>query len=448
MTAGLDGVPPFNNEAERKILGSILLDNSILDVVTSVMEPSDFFVSKHKIIYEAMALVSKSGAPIDHVTLGHELMKTGKLKEIGGAGELGDLTDNVSNASSAEYYAKIVQELSSVRRVVYAAREVSSAGFTSGDAQVVMSSLEELSLAARDLERSNMPESLLSYGEGVLEAYRKVASGYRGIPMPWKSLDDMTAGLWPKTLTMFVARPGIGKTFVAIILARHAWLCGNRVLLVSPEMSKEEIAERFFVIHSAVSYKDLISGQLGDFQLPALEKTVADLDAIAGNVLENLWIMDSENDLSPAGIDSAVRACKPGLTAVDSIYDLHIRGDRKERAVTALEWLKKSCRRNMYAAVGYSQQNRAAELSEKKGGGARLGTIALADEIGQDADNVYAMEQTKDNKDDKIIKIKPIKIRRGQYKRDSISIRWDFDKMIHDEIPEEEDDYKDEDTVF
>ncbi len=858
-------VPPSNREAERKILGSVLLDNSVLETVATIIEPSDFFFETHKIIYKAMERVSKGGMPVDHVTLGHEMMKTGELSKAGGAVELMDLADNISAAANAEHYSKIVRELSGVRNVIHAARIVVEAGFSSGDALHVTEALEGLALATRDLEKSNMPMSLLGMGDQVLESYGKVASGFRGIPLPWKSLDDMTAGLWPKTLTMFVARPGTGKclhartltyikktgqyktieqvvkdrddvltrksngsivgvtpdawldmgtkecmkvrfysgremsqtpehpvmtvdgwkrtdelkigdyaeavgivpepemafkvgdnesmliaamladggvtqdvptftkrdqaivsfvreavsyhgcelvpmikgkddgryrvkggrnfwkkwdewgccrslsknkvipdrvfqydneslakflgmlwscdgsfpvgkngyctieiglaskemveqiqrlflrfgihggirykrskcqtgvfdswiykvyatsyerfkeqipivgekaekarllknaknpnvdnipitpklkaeilhivegfhesgrvrryeqmsrelgmtvrisanklyrrntvsrrifrafvdafdakhlehllvnhwdriesieddgvhrvfdltvmdghayvandmvvhnTFVAIIAARHAWLCGKRVLLVSPEMSKEEIAERFFVIHSCVSYKRLISGELSDFELPQLERTVESLSAVASHPSENLWIMDEEDDISPAGIDSAIRATDAECVVVDSVYDLHIKGDRRERTIAGVEWLKRSCKRGNYAAVGYSQQNRSAELSEKKGGGARLGTIANADEVGQDAHTVIALEQTKDDKDDGILKMKPIKIRRGQFKRDSISIRWDFDKMVYDEMPEEEDDYKDEATSF
>lgn len=858
-------VPPSNREAERKILGSVLLDNAVLETVMTVVDPSDFFFEGNRVIYEAMARVAKGGAPIDHVTLGHEMMKSGSLAKIGGAGELLDLADNISAAANAEHYSRIVRELSGVRNVIHAARVVADVGFSSGDAQFVTEALEGLATATRDLEKSNMPMSLLGMGDHVIEAYSKVASGYRGVPLPWKSLDDMTAGLWPKTLTMFVARPGIGKclhgstltyikktgqyktieqvvkdkddvltrkadgsivgvtpdawldmgtkecmkvrfhsgremsqtpehpvmtvdgwkrtdelkigdyaeavgivpepemaikvddnesmliaamladggvtqdqptftkrddaivgfvrvavsqhdcylvqmtngkedgryrvngsvkfwkkwdswgccrslsknkvipdrvfqydneslakflgmfwscdgsfpvsrngfcnaeislaakemveqlqrlflrfgihgrvrhkkakcqtgvfdcwvyrvystsherfktlipivgekaekvllledasnpnvdnipitpklkaellhivegfhdkgrvrryeqmsrelgmttrisanklyrrdtvsrrifrafidafgakhlehllvnhwdrvesieddgvqrvfdltvmdghayvandmvvhnTFVAIIVARHAWLCGKRVLLVSPEMSKEEIAERFFVIHSCVSYKRLISGTLSDFELPQLKKTVSNLSAVASHPAENLWIMDDEDDISPSGIDAAIRATDAEAGVIDSVYDLHIKGDRRERTIAGVEWLRRSCKRGNYAAVGYSQQNRAAELSEKKGGGARLGTIANADEVGQDAHTVIALEQSKDDKDDGILKMKPLKIRRGQFKRDAISIRWDFDKMVYDEMPEEEDDYRDEISSF
>jgi replicative DNA helicase len=242
---------------------------------------------------------------------------------------------------------------------------------------------------------------------------------------------------------MFVARPGCGKTFLAVIAARYAWLQGHRVLIVSPEMSKEEIAERFFVVEADVSYKDLIHGQLSDLTtLPALEKKVDDL-----KTAENLWVMDASDDISPKGIEAAIRACHPALVAVDSIYDLKIKGTRQERALGALEWMKNAAKRHEFACCGFAQQNRIAELSERKGGGSRLGTIALADEIGQDAHAVFALERSKDDKDDKILWVKPLKLRRGQISRDRVGLNWDFDQMRWDEIPDDEDKFSDDEEI-
>jgi len=234
----------------------------------------------------------------------------------------------------------------------------------------------------------------------------------------------------------------VHNTQIAVLSGRHAWLHGSPTLIVSPEMSKEEIAERFFVIDANVSYKDLIHGQLSDFSLPQLESTVERLKSMDG-----LWIMDSDDDLSPKGIDAAIRACRPSLVAVDSIYDLHVRGERRDRAIIALEWMKRSAKRLDFACCGFAQQNRAAELSEKKGGGARLGTIALADEIGQDAHAVFALEQSKDDKADKIMRIKALKLRRGHITRETVFTNWDFDKMLFDEIPPEDEEFIDDEPI-
>jgi replicative DNA helicase len=296
--------------------------------------------------------------------------------------------------------------------------------------------------AVTGLARRRMPDRLTDMGDGVIELYQKVASGYRGIELPWPTITNMTAGLWPKTVTIFVARPGVGKTFVAVIAARHAWLAGKRVLVVSPEMSKEEIAERFFVTEAGVSYVNVMRGELSDFEFPKLTATV---DRLKGE--DGLWIMDSDDDLSTKGMESAIRACKPDLVAIDSIYDIKVKGERRDRVLTALEWMKKSAKEIGHHCIGFAQQNRVAELSEKKGGGARLGTIALADEIGQDSHAVFALEQTKDMKADKVMQIKPLKLRRGVSARDAVRVHWDFEKMNFNEMTEEEEKFADEDDV-
>lgn len=433
-------VPPHNQEAEVAVLGAVLLNNECWGEAYAILDAGDFYSESNRKVYEAMGDLFASGTPVDHVTLGHMLRQKGDLEKIGGAIALANITDAVATTANMSYYADIVRETSQLRTLIYEADKVSSKGFSSVTIEDMAGDVEGLVAAAQALGRRRMPDSLLSLGDKVLENYKMVAEGYRGIELPWPSLDNMTAGLWPKTVTMFVARPGVGKTQVAIICARHAWLKGRRVLVVSPEMPKDEIAERFFVTHAAVSYQGVINGELPTPMVEKLESTIErDRD------LPGLYILDSDDDLSPRGIDSAVRASNPHLVAVDSMYDLKIKGERRDRMLMALEWIKGNSRSYGYAAVGFAQQNRIAELSEKKGGGARLGTIALADEIGQDAQTVIALEQTKDDKADKIMKFHPLKIRRGQFKRSKVKSVWDFDRMNFDEIEDvEESEYSDE----
>lgn len=234
------------------------------------------------------------------------------------------------------------------------------------------------------------------------------------------------------------------NTFVAVIAGRHAWLEGNPTLIVSPEMSKEEIAERFFVVDAPVNYDNVVRGTLSAWEMPKLQHAVADRKGGTG-----LWIMDSEDDLSPKGIEAAIRACKPKLVAIDSIYDLRVRGERRDRALVALEWMRAAAKRFGVPMCAFAQQNRAAELSEKKGGGSRLGTIALADEIGQDAHSVFALEQDKDMRADKQLRFKPLKLRRGRWSGEDVIVNWDFEKMNFTEVPAvaKGKDFKDEEEI-
>lgn len=435
-------VPPYNREAEDAVIGAILLNNNVIPVVDGIISGSDFFVEANRVIYKTMVEMHGDGIPIDHITLSDHLRKNSEYEKVGGAMALSHLTDSVATVANVEYYAGIVREASAIRRVIHVSSDVVARAFKSKDTEEISNGVTAIVEASNNLARTRMPQSIFGLGDGVLEMYKKVAGGYRGVPLPWPTLDHMTAGMWPKTVTMFVARPGIGKTFTAVIAARYAWMEGFRTLIVSPEMSNEEMAERFFVVEADVSYKDVIHGQLSDFALPNLESTVERMRA-----KENLWIMDADDDLSPRGIEAAIRACRPQLVAIDSIYDLKIRGDRRERAIGALEWMKSAAKRLDFACCGFAQQNRTAELSEKKGGGSRLGTIALADEIGQDVHAVFALEQSKDDKADKILRFKVLKLRRGHMSQETVLSNWDFDEMLYSEIEEKEESYEDKEEI-
>lgn len=434
---------PHNEEAEISVLGSVLLNNDCWASVFANLNNEDFFVDSNRRIFDAMYSLFEEGVPVDHVTLGNKLKSKGDLKRIGGAIALHNLTDSVATTANIDAYVGIVKDDSSIRNVMSHAQGLIAAGHNGSSADELYLDVEKLIYSAKNLVRGRMPDSLLDLGEKVLENYRKVADGYRGIELPWPTMDLMTAGAWPKTVTMFVGRPGIGKSQVAVICARHAWMNGKRILIVSPEMSKVELAERFFVIESKVPYHDVVLGKL-----PTMMEAEF-VDSIYGNKgKDGIWIIDSDDDLSPAGIDSAIRACNPDLVAIDSIYDLKFKGDRRERVMGAIEWMKRSCKEYGYASIGFAQQNRTAELSEKKGGGARLGTIALADEIAQDAHAVFALEQTNDDKDDRIMKLKPLKLRRGQYKKPVIRSHWDFESSNFSEIEDDNEYNSDEDIPF
>jgi replicative DNA helicase len=434
---------PYDQVAERAVLGAVLLENKCLDTISGMIDEDDFFVAAYRQIFVVMNDLRQRGVGIDHVTVGSELHAKGILKDIGGPMALADLTDAVATTANVDYYARIVHERSAMRKVIMAARSVAVKSYPGNDLDGVEAEFGALQDAMHRLARTRMPASLLAMGDAVMENYSLAAHGRTGIPLPWPTMNAMTAGMWPKTMTMFVARPGIGKTMVAVIAARHAWMNGSRVLIVSPEMSRTEIAERFFAIHSSVSYQRIVSGSVSDFEMPKLQATID-----ACKVQDGLWIMDSDDDLTPRGIEAAVRACRPGLLAIDSLYDLRIKGERRDKLLVALEWFKNAVKHFDMAGTGFVQLNRAAEVSEKKGGGVRLGTIALADEIGQDSHAVFALEQDKDMKADRKLRFKPLKLRRGTYSGDGVEVYWDFSEMRFDEIDTSDDSFEDDATPF
>jgi len=231
----------------------------------------------------------------------------------------------------------------------------------------------------------------------------------------------------------------VHNTQVAVLAGRHAWQSDHRVLIVSPEMSKMEIAERFFVVEADVSANNVLMGTLSDFEFHRLKKKVHEMQDLG-----NLWILDSEDDLSPAGLSAAIRTCKPDLVAIDSIYMLHFKGDRTERTVRAVDWIRRAAKRYDVATIGFHQLSRAA-VKNKKGGGVGYedSAIALTDQLFWDAQAVFIMEQDADMREDKRLKFHTSKVRRGKRPTKPLEVYWDFDKMKFDEIDKGDDEFKD-----
>ena len=250
-TTASERVVPHNLEAERALLGSILLDNSALNLAVEIVGKDDFFSEAHRVIFEKMTAISEKNRTIDLITLSEELSKDGLIEKAGGAAYLASLTDGVPVGTSASVteYARIVREKSLVRRLINASNLVIS----------------------RCLEGSDDPESLIDLAQSqVFEiAEQKVQSGFQnvrdivkssfgsietllergnritGIETGFTDLDEMTAGLQPGELIVIAARPSLGKTALALNIAAHAAIKNHKKAgIFSLEMSKESLVTR------------------------------------------------------------------------------------------------------------------------------------------------------------------------------------------------------------
>lgn len=288
-------------------------------------------------------------------------------------------------------------------------------------------------------------------GTTMREFYDDIKLGKMGIELPWNSLNKITRGLWPETVTFFVARPGTGKTFLAIIIARHATKLGKRVLIVSPEMNVIEVGERFFAIEAGVAYSDVISGSLSQLTGPdgrsAEERYFEALDG-TGN---GPYIIDDEDKLTAAHLESVIARTSPDLVAIDAAYLLPIgKGNRYERIISVVEWMRHISKVFHVAVVATSQLTKEAE---KKGAIGQV-AVALTDTINWDTHNLFALKQTPEMRDDGKLSIIPIKVRRMAklFGRPEIDILWDMDNMRFDEIESQDGkEFRDEafeDTAF
>ena len=314
------------------------------------------------------------------------------------------------------------------------------------DPHGALESLQEFA-AAPAATSSEPPVSLFSLGGEVEEAYRLVKEGFFGCPLPWPKINEITMGLWPGTCTYFVARPGTGKTHVAMLIARHAWQHGKRVLIVSPEMSKEAIAERFFIAQAQVSGVNLLRGTLTDFEQQRLHTTVEELENADG-----IWIVDSSHKLDGPGLDQYIRQLKPDLVCLDSIYDLSFQGNKTERTMAAIDWMRSSSKKHDVPFVGFHQINRSVGQKGKEGVGfADAGAaIALTDQLLWDAHAIFILEQSQDMLQDKRLRFHVGKKRRGHWDGEPIDCHWDFETMNFSEVAvgAERQQYNDQDAGF
>jgi len=273
-------------------------------------------------------------------------------------------------------------------------------------------------------------------------------------------MTDVTMGMWPGTLTFFVARPGVGKSWTVILIAMHAWTEGKKVLIVSPEMNRVELAERIVARHGQFHYGNMVGAKLGMFAEKKLYKVYEELEQSTG-----FYILDDEDRLEPGYIEEAVEAIDPDLIGIDSIYMLRVakgkvksgpgsRGGRYDRILDTVDWLRGFSKRTKKPVVGISQLSREGKVKKgqkrkiKKGQstGGLEDALAMTDTILWDTHNLFAIFQDDDMKHDKQIMYVPLKARR-QANWSAIVSRWDMDTMNFDQMGtrvEQKEDYDDE----
>lgn len=282
----------------------------------------------------------------------------------------------------------------------------------------------------------------------VWTLYENTKNGVIGIPYPWDTMTAQTMGMWPGTLTFFVARPGLGKTFALINICWHARFDTkekHKVLIVSPEMNRVELVERLVTRHGKFNYGDVVSAHLGIFGEKVFKTTIDELSAV-----DDFYILDDEDRLEPTYIEEAVEAVDPDLIAIDSIYMLKVadgkikgggKGSRYDRILTTVDWLRSWCRRVQKPIVAVSQLSRDGKVSRKDiellkkgiGTGGLEDTLAMTDTLLWDVHNLFAMWQDRDMFLDKEMMFVPLKLRR-QAKRSTVVCRWNMDEMDFSEI--------------
>jgi replicative DNA helicase len=254
-------------EAERALLGSILLDNSALNMALEVVEKDDFFSEAHRITFEKMVGISERNRTIDLVTLCEELSKDGQTEKAGGAAYLAALTDGVPIGTSVAVseYSRIVKEKSIVRRLINASNNLISRcmeGTDDPDTLIDLAQSQVFDIAEQKVQSgfSNIRDIVRS-SFGTIDDLFDRGQRITGIATGFKDLDDMTSGLQPGELVVVAARPSLGKTALALNIAAHAAIEDHKTVgLFSLEMSKESLVIRLLCSEAKTDSHRLRSG--------------------------------------------------------------------------------------------------------------------------------------------------------------------------------------------
>jgi len=261
---------PHNLDAERAVLGAMLLDNRAIDEVVEIIDHTCFYHTAHIVIYESILALYQTNRAVDLITLSEELTRRGRLESVGGAYYLTSLLDNVATASNVKYYAQIVRDKSTARQLIVAGNEISQLGFSAeADVHSIVETAEKLIF---DIAQQKEQQGFVSLEALLHDSMQTVERLYRektlvtGVPSGYKLLDELTSGFQPSELIIIAGRPSMGKTALALNIARNISMEQEiplPVAIFSLEMSKEQLVLRMLATEARISMKLIKGGKLG-----------------------------------------------------------------------------------------------------------------------------------------------------------------------------------------
>jgi len=262
----LDKGLPSNLEAERSILGAILLDNAVCNQAIELLRREDFFLDSHRRIFDKMVSLTERLMPIDLITLSDELRRAGEFEQIGGATYIASLIDGVPRTDTIEPYAKLVKQKSMLRKLISASQQIVSLAFEEEDeADVIIDQAEHLIFQiAEDRVRQGF-QYIGDVAHRRLEQIEQMAGRpemITGVPTGFTDFDRMTSGLQRQELVVIAARPSMGKTALALNMAQYAAKNANVVGIFSLEMSAEQLVSRLLCSEARVDAHRLRTGYL------------------------------------------------------------------------------------------------------------------------------------------------------------------------------------------
>jgi replicative DNA helicase len=384
-------IPPQSIEAEESLLSGILIDNNtVLDVI-DIISPEDFYRSAHQKIFSGIVELFSKNEPVDLVTLTNALKERGNLEEIGGVTYLATLVDTVPLAVNAKHYAKIVYDKASLRRLIERANEIAKECFEDrGNVDEIIDFAESsiFEISKNKHKQSFYPISEIIDGNiETLEERQGNKADVTGVPTGFTRLDNLISGLQKSELIILAARPSMGKTALALNIARNASVDANvPVAIFSLEMSKEQLSMRLLCSEARIDSSRLRGGF---FSMEDWRK----LTDAAGVLSDTSIFIDDTPDISAMAIRAKARRLKMekdiGLVIIDYLQLMKGRtsAERRDLEISEISRSLKALAKELDVPVmALSQLNRMLEQRNDKQ--PRLSDLRESGALEQDADVV------------------------------------------------------------
>jgi replicative DNA helicase len=278
----IDKLPPQNNDAEQSLLGSLMLDKESIVKVVDMIKAEDFYRGVHQDIYQVMSDLYEKSEPIDIISVSAKLKERNKLENIGGAAYLTSLINTVPTATHVYNYARIVRQKKILRDLISASEEIGLSAFDENEeVDVLLDKAEKavFSIGERSLTQAFVPiRDVLSDTFERLDELSKYAGKMRGTPTGLTDLDKVLGGLQKSDLIILAARPSMGKTSLALDIARNVAVLENKpVGLFSLEMSKDQLADRLLASLANINLWNLRNGRLTSDDYSRLQHAMGSL---------------------------------------------------------------------------------------------------------------------------------------------------------------------------
>ena len=438
MSDVMQNTPPQSIEAEQAVLGAIMIDADRLISASERLLPHDFYRAAHQRIFEAMLVLSDRGEAIDLVTVTAELSTLGVLEEIGGLAYLGELAEGVPTAANINYYVNVVDQKSTLRRLIRTANEIVTDGYErQNEVDVLLNEAERkiLEVSQGKGSASFIPISdVLTSAYATIDKLHKQSGETTGIPTGFRDLDQVTAGFQRNDLIIVAARPSVGKTAFALNISQNvATRADENVAIFSLEMGAEQLVMRMLCAEGNVDAQRLRTGQLEDEDWGKLSLAMSSLSQ-AG-----IYIDDTPG-IRVNDIRAKCRRLKQehglGMIMIDYLQLIQGNGrssDNRQQEVSEISRSLKSLARELEVPViALSQLSRGVESRQDKR--PMMSDIRESGAIEQDADIgafLYRDDYyNKETEDANTIEIIIAKQRNGPTGTVKLAFRKEFNKFV------------------